>query len=128
MQALRSPENPHLMRHIYLGLAVLGAVLPYSQFIPFLAQQGLDISLLFDHLFANRISSFFGLDVIVSALAVLVFAVAQRRRLGTPRLALCILATVGIGPSCGLPLLLYLRAGRPDEQAGQKEQLAQGTA
>ena len=101
------------MRYVYLGLAFLGAVLPYSQFIPFLTQHGLDIPLLFDQLFANPISSFFGVDVILSALVVLVFAGTQRRRLGTTRLALCVLATVGIGPSCGLPLLLYLQDDSP---------------
>ncbi len=114
------------MRYVYLGLALLGAVLPYSQFIPFLAQHGLDIPLLFDQLFANRISSFFGLDVMISALAVLVFAAAQLRRLGTRRLAVCVLATIGIGPSCGLPLLLYLREGR--QQVGQKKPSPQGAA
>ena len=109
--SFENPQNPHLMRYVYLGLAVLGAVLPYSQLIPFLAQQGLDIPLLFDQLFANRISSFFGLDVFVSAFAVPVFAAAQRRQLGMTRFAVCVLATLGIGPSCGLPLLLYLREG-----------------
>ena len=116
------------MRYVYLGLALLGAVLPYSQFIPFLAQHGLDLSLLFDQLFANRISSFFGLDVIVSALAVVMFAVSQRRRLGTTRLAICVLATIGIGPSCGLPLLLYLRQEWHVEKVGQKKQSPQGAS
>ena len=110
------------MRYVYFGLAVLGAVLPYSQFIPFLAEHGLDLPMLLSLLFANRISSFFGLDVIVSAVAVLVFAAAQRRLLGTPGLAMCVLATVGIGPSCGLPLLLFLREVRHDEQGGPETQ------
>lgn len=116
------------MRYLYLGLALLGAVLPYSQFIPFLAQHGLDVPLLFDQLFANRVSSFFGLDVMVSALAVLVWAASQRRRLGTRRLAICVLATIGIGPSCGLPLLLYLRDRQQDEQVGQMKPSPQGAA
>jgi hypothetical protein len=95
------------MRWVYLVLAVLGAVLPYSQFVPFLAEHGLDLSVFFEQLFATRISAFFGLDVIVSALAVLVFIAASRATLGGGRAVACGVATLGIGPSCGLPLLLF---------------------
>ena len=47
-------------KHLYLGLCVLGAALPYSQFLPFLREHGLDPRLIVEQLFANRISSFFG--------------------------------------------------------------------
>ena len=45
---------------VYLGLCVLGTMLPYSQFIPFLREHGLNIGLFVEQLFANRIAGFFG--------------------------------------------------------------------
>jgi hypothetical protein len=41
---------------------------PYSQFVPFLKEHGLDLGVFFEQLFSNRISSFFGQDVIVSSM------------------------------------------------------------
>ena len=51
-----------------LGLCVLGLVLPYSQFVPWLLEHGLNITVFVRELFANRISAFFAMDVIVSAI------------------------------------------------------------
>ena len=98
----------------YLVLAGAGTVIPYSQFLPWVAQHGLNLRLLVQELFANRISAFFGLDVVISALAVLVFAFAERSRLKrlwwTP-----VAAVLGVGVSLGLPLLLYLRENNPSQ-------------
>src|SRR5688572_20861269 len=46
-----------LMRKLYLGLAVVGAILPLRYFIRFLMQNGLDMPLLLRQLFQNDISS-----------------------------------------------------------------------
>jgi hypothetical protein len=56
--------------------------------------------------------AFFGLDVLVSAVVVIVFIRREgaRRKMGT--LWLPIAATCLIGVSCGLPLFLYLRERR----------------
>ena len=61
------------MRWLYLSLALLGAALPYSQLIPWLALHGLNIRLLFTDLFSSSIGAFFGLDVILSAVVLLIF-------------------------------------------------------
>jgi hypothetical protein len=55
-------------RHVYLVLCVVGFLLPYSQFVPWLLEHGLNLSLFCRELFANRIGAFFGMDVLVSAL------------------------------------------------------------
>jgi len=52
------------LRHVYLGLCVLGVVVPYSQFIPWLLQYGLDMDLFMRELFATRIGAFFAFDVV----------------------------------------------------------------
>ena len=105
------------MRALYLALAVLGAVLPLSQFLPFLGDHGLDLPLFFEQLFANRISAFFGLDVIVSALVVLVLVGTEGPRVGVRHLWVYVLATLSVGVSFGLPLFLFAREGARVEAA-----------
>ena len=70
-----------MLQITYLILCVLGTVLPFSQFVPFLIEHGLDLKLLFEQLFANRISAFFGLDVIVSSLVLWIFVFWEGSRL-----------------------------------------------
>jgi hypothetical protein len=96
----------------YLALCILGTLLPYSQFIPFLRQHGLDLHLFFSQLFANRISGFFGLDVMVSSLVLWVFVYVDGRRYGVRALWAPVLANLAVGVSLGLPLFLYLREAR----------------
>jgi len=47
------------MKTKYAVLCVLGAVLPYWFFVPWVAKNGLDMSLFFHQLFASRIGGFF---------------------------------------------------------------------
>jgi hypothetical protein len=101
-------------RNLYLSLCVLGLVLPYSQFLPFLQEHGLDLRLIVQQLFANRISSFFGLDVIVSSVVLLIFMRVEGRRLGMRRLWLPLVALLTVGVSLALPLFLYLREARQE--------------
>jgi len=96
-------------KNMYLFLCVLGAVLPYSQFIPWIIEHGPHIGLLIRQLFANRISAFFGLDVLVSAVVLLRFIRVEGRRLGMRLLWLPIAGVFAIGVSFGLPMFLYLR-------------------
>lgn len=70
------------MKTVYLLLCVLGTVVPYSQFGPWLLANGLDIPLFFAELFSTRIGGFFGLDVLVSALVVWVFVFTEGTCLG----------------------------------------------
>lgn len=97
------------LRTVYLALCGLGIVLPCSQFVPWFIDHGLDLRLFVNELFANRISSFFALDVIVSAVVLLVFALGEGRRLGLRHLWAPVAGTLLVGVSFGLPLLLYLR-------------------
>jgi hypothetical protein len=93
----------------YIALCVLGVVLPYSQFIPFLQQHGLDLRLLIQLLFANRIAAFFGLDVIVSSIVLWVMVLVDSRRNQVPHVWAPLLGNLLVGVSLGLPLWLYLR-------------------
>jgi len=100
---------------LYLALCVVGAVLPYSLFIPFLLENGLDLRLIVEQMCSNRISGSFALDVIVSSIVFWVFVVVEGRQAGLRNLWAPIAANVVVGLSLGLPLFLYLRERRIEE-------------
>jgi hypothetical protein len=100
------------LKTVYLILCALGVLLPYWQVAPWLSEHGLDLPLFIRQLFENRVGAFFGMDVFVSAAALLVFAGVERRRGGVRALWPLLLAVVAVGVSLGLPLLLYLRERR----------------
>jgi hypothetical protein len=96
-------------RHFYLVCCVLGLLLPYSQFVPWLLEHGLNVTLFCRELFANRISSFFAMDVIVSAIVLLWFIQSEGRRLRVGLLWFPMVGTLVVGISFGFPLFLFLR-------------------
>jgi hypothetical protein len=93
------------MVRLYAALCVLGAALPLFFFASFLADEGLDPQEFVDQLTGSDIALFAWADVVVTALAVLAFAFVTRPR----QWPLAAAATVFVGPSLGLPLLLLLR-------------------
>lgn len=97
------------MTHVYIGLALAGAALPLSQFLPWFAVHGLDVPLFIHELFSTRIGGFFGWDVIVSAVALTVFILMEGRRTGLRLLWVPILCTFSVGVSFGLPVFLAMR-------------------
>ncbi len=96
-------------RRVYLILCVLGFVIPYSQFVPWLLGHGLNIGLFFRELFANRTSAFFAMDVIVSAIVLICFIQTEGKRLRMRLLWLPIIGTLLVGVSFGFPLFLFQR-------------------
>ena len=96
-------------RHFYLICCVLGLLLPYFQLVPWLLEHGLHVTLFVRELFANRISAFFGMDVIVSAIVLLWFIQSEGKRLRVGLLWLPALGTLVVGVSFGFPLFLFLR-------------------
>jgi len=97
------------MQWLYLICAILGTVLPLSQLLPFLAQHGFDLPLLFKQLFENHISAFFGLDVIVSSIVVWLFVFSEGRRRDMKNLWLYVICNLAVGVSLALPLFLFVR-------------------
>ena len=96
-------------KNTYLLFCILGVVLPYSQFLPWVLENGLHVEFFFRQLFANRIGGFFGMDVLVSAVILIFFIRREGKRLGVPHVWLPIAGVLTIGVSLGLPLFLYLR-------------------
>jgi hypothetical protein len=96
-------------KQIYLLFCVLGVALPYSQFLPWVLENGFHLKLFVQQLFANRIGGFFGMDVLVSAVVLIFFIRREGNRLGVPHVWLPIAGILTVGVSLGLPLFLYLR-------------------
>jgi|SRR6266404_5680734 len=97
------------MQWLFLLLAIIGAVLPLSYFIPFLLTHGLDLPLIVRELFQNGISASFGMDVIISAFVLILFVFTEGRRRGMKHLWVYVVCTLLIGVSLGLPLFLFFR-------------------
>jgi uncharacterized protein DUF2834 len=98
------------LRYLYLLFAVLGLVLPYWQFIPWVVDHhGVNMPLFLRDLFANRISAFFAMDVVVSAVVLISFIQTEGKRLGVRLLWFPTLWTLLVGVSFGFPIFLYLR-------------------
>jgi hypothetical protein len=90
-------------RHFYLVCCVLGLVLPYSQFVPWLLEHGLNLTLFFREMFANRISAFFVMDMIVSAIVLIWLIHSEGKRSRIRLLWLPTIGTLVVGVSFGFP-------------------------
>src|SRR5438876_3557217 len=106
------------LRYLYLAFAVLGLVVPYLQLVPWIVEHhALNMPLFVRDLFANRISAFFALDVIVSAVVLISIIQTEGKRLGMRLLWLPTIGTLLIGVSL-FPLFLYQRQLKLDRVAG----------
>jgi hypothetical protein len=97
------------IRHVYLGLCLLGIILPYAVFIPWLTQNRLNIPLLVDQITSSPVAAFAWLDVVVAIIALFVFIYADNRERQVRYWWLAVIGTLLVGLSLGLPLYLYLR-------------------
>ena len=94
-------------KNYYLGLAALGLILPYSQFVPFLLENGLNTSVIIQEITMYRLSAFAWLDVLITAITVILMILEEKNRLSNWWIP--VTATILVGPSCGLPIFIYLR-------------------
>ena len=97
------------MKKVYAGLSVLGLAIPYAFFMPFLLENGLDVSLFFQQMFETRIAAFFSADVLVSSLVLWVFIYHETQKRKIAAWWLAILANLTVGVSLALPLFLFFR-------------------
>lgn len=99
-------------KHLYLSLCVIGTVLPYSQFLQFVREHGLDGRAFLGELFATHIGGFFGWDVIVSSVVLWIMVGVEGRRAGVRHRWAPLAANLAVGVSLALPLFLYMREAR----------------
>ena len=96
-------------KKIYLFLCVLGVVLPYSQLVGWIRENGLNSGFFFRLLFANGVSSACTLDVLVTSVVLVVFVFLEGQRVGMRLLWVPLLGLVALGVPFSLPMFLYLR-------------------
>jgi hypothetical protein len=107
------------VRYFYLSLCALGLLVPNALFLPWLAAHGVNPRLFVRDLFANGVSAFFGMDVLLSALVLCGFVLIEGARIGLPRRWVSIVAVCLVGVSLGLPLFLYQRQVQLDRVSGR---------
>ncbi|MCF6231942.1 MAG: DUF2834 domain-containing protein [Rhodobacteraceae bacterium] len=97
------------LRMIYLGLAILGAVVPMVYFPQWLQANGFDIARLLEDVRTNAAAAavFWTLMISGSVLSVFVVAEVSVRRNWVALVAIPVTLLIGLG--CGLPLYLFLR-------------------
>jgi len=105
------------MKNVYLGLAVLGAVVPYLFFLEHFASAGLNPLVFVAAGFANPAAAGLTADLVLSSLVfwVFLFAAGEGRRA-----AFLIPINLLIGLSCALPLYLYLRSRETSAAPAQR--------
>ena len=98
-----------MLRWVFLGLAVWGAIHPMYYFIQWFSENGWSLMAMVDAWHANAASSGLVWDLTIAALTLTVWIVAEVVRSRNWIALIAIPATFGIGVSCGLPLYLFLR-------------------
>jgi Terpene cyclase DEP1 len=98
------------MRLVYLALAFWGTIHPMYWFVTYMNETGTGLSGLIDAWYVNASTTGLTWDLTIAAIALTVWIIFEtvQRRVWVNLIA--ILATFGIGVSCGLPLYLFLRS------------------
>jgi len=108
-----------MLQNIYILLCLLGFVLPYSQFIPFLSEHGLNLRLFFEQLFVNRISAFFAMNLLIPFIVFWIFLYWEGSRLKMSNLWVYVVCNLAVGLSLGFPLFLLMRQRKLEQTLSQ---------
>jgi len=92
-------------RWVWLFLCLAGIIVPYWAFVPWVYANGFDLAAFAREAWSTRISQFFVLDVIMSALTLW----WAGRRLPRIRLFVLVMVTAVFGVSAALPLYFWFR-------------------
>lgn len=97
------------MVKFYFFLTLLGILLPYGALVPWLFNNGLDITRLVSDATANPISIFAWLDVFIAGVALIGFILVDGQRHNVKYRYFAVLGTLTVGVSFGLPMYLYFK-------------------
>ncbi len=98
-----------MKKYAYLLIAILGIVLPYTQFVSWSNENGFDLDSMVSLMFANQIASGIALDALVAGLAILLFILIDRKESKVKYWWVSILGIFLSGIAFALPFYLYLR-------------------
>lgn len=104
-------------RWFYLLAAALGGGVPYVFLLGYFQEPDATLAGFVGALFANRVSTGFALDLVISSLAFWPFLWEEARRWRLPHPWIYIVLNLAIGLSLAWPLFLFFRQGRLDAAA-----------
>ena len=94
---------------IFLGLSIAGLLIPWAVLGFWIAAMGFNPLVFVQEMFRHPVSAFLSAEVILAAVAMIVFIRVDQKRRAIPASGYAILGTALAGPSFGLPFYLYLR-------------------
>jgi len=100
------------MKNVYLGLAIVGAVVPYFFFIQHFQITGFGVGDFIAAAFANGAAGGASADLVISSIVFWAYLLSRRAAFSW----VYVIINLTIGLSCTLPLYLYMTARR--EAAG----------
>ena len=93
------------LKTAYLGMAIVGAVVPYIFFIGMFADQGIDLVVFVQGLFANGAAGGFTADLLISSFVFWLFMFSRRGEGPKPWVFIFLNLTIGL--SCALPAYFW---------------------
>ena len=99
-----------MSRHIFLLLAILGAVVPMAYFVSWFEAFGYDIGAMVAAWNVNDATTGLVWDLTIAFAALVIWVIIETVRNGRWLNLVAIPAALCIGVSCGLPLYLWLRS------------------
>ncbi len=108
MSAETAGRSP--IRHVFLALAVLGAIVPMYYFVLWFNEFGWSLGAMVEAWNVNDATTGLVWDLTIAAIALTVFVLVECVKTRRWLNLVAIPATFCIGVSCGLPLYLWLRS------------------
>ncbi|MBF9050889.1 DUF2834 domain-containing protein [Roseobacter sp. HKCCD9010] len=99
-----------ILRLTYLGLAILGTVVPMYYFVTWFQENSWSIMAMVDAWHVNAATSGLVWDLTIAAVALTIWILAEAITRRDYLSLLAVPTIYCIGVSCGLPLYLYLRS------------------
>ena len=96
-------------KKIYLGLALIGATLPLTQFAPWTISNGLNFPKLASDVFANQMAAGVAIDAIAAAFFMIIYIILEQKKRAVKFFYLPIIGVFVFGLAFALPLYFYLR-------------------
>lgn len=90
-------------------LCVIGVLGPFYFVFPFFMEHGLNLELFIELLWANRVSQFFAIDLVISSIAFIVWSYQDARKLKLKYWWAVLISNLCVGLSLALPLYLWMR-------------------
>lgn len=98
------------LRLVYLGLAIIGAIVPMFYFVTWFNENSWSLGAMIEAWNVNAATTGLVYDLTIAAVALTVFIIAEATFRRDWLSLIAVPATYCIGVSCGLPLYLFLRS------------------